>query len=919
MQQAIHKNIKLLIAILVCGSTCFAQARPPAQRPTQTRPGAPFLQHAKVYEETPYVTKVVLRNGMTVLVDEFRVQPVVSLQAIVRAGHFDDPPQSPGLANLVGSLVQRGTPDRGSGNFRQKVQSMGGVSSHATDYAKTVFEIAVPSDQWKRALSVQAEAILNPSFDLESIKLEAVLAQNEARGILDNPRQFGNERLLQLAFSQSRMGKDSTVSTSGLEKTTPESLGAFYKSFYTPSRMLLVVSGDVSSSDILNEVVRLYTKPAGAAVKPAQSPLIAAQGEFRFSSLRGNVPVPHLFFGFHTVPENDEDSRALEVLGAILGLGHGSVLSSRLHEEKKLVLSVQSRMMLSPEFGYYSLLAECDAANIDRCELAILTEMELLKRDEPTETDLERALAQLERAYWEGQETVTGRAQTLARFELLGDWKRRDRRLAELRRIKGPDIRRAAAKYLRLQNCTLLEYLPANYEERALTQEAALNTFTGLLTLSADEEQAKRNKQSVPAVKPSLASSFKFSEIRYPFQTASILRGPSLFIREDHSSPLIEMGLFFPGGRLNESGENSGITRLMTGLMLRGGSDIAQFYRQLEVYGGQVRPVVADDYFGIYLSVLSQNFEGAFKLVLEAIREPAFDDDEVQRQADLQIADAISRRLSGEFALEVLKQSLFEGFPYSLGSLGTETSVAAIKPESLKAWYASHVKNRKPVIAIIGDTKGTSLASVFVQNFSGSRMQEGKLPEAFAKPIGKGKSVDRVWDRSESLILFGFQAPPEDDEDGYAAAVIQGYAGNQGRLAQEVRDRLGAAYQVSVTYEPRMRGGSLVVYAAASPGAEDSVVKSIREEIKRMVDGPIQYRDFRAALNQAMGEYALKQQVRAVQIEKIARAALSGKGIEGYQNYSSALVELREEDLNAIAGRILDLNKAVVVVVRGKK
>jgi zinc protease len=919
MRESIHLPVTVLLAIMICGSTCFPQARPSAQRPAPTRPSAPFLQYVRAYEETPYVTKVILRNGMTVLVDEFRVQPVVSVQAYVRAGYFDDPPQSPGMAKLVGAMVQRGAVDKGSGSYRQKVQALGGVGSFKTDYTTTVYEITSPSSQWKRALNVQAEAVLNPSFDLESVKLEARLAQSEARGILDNPLQIGSEKLLQLAFNQARMGKSSTVSTSALDNITPESLTAFYRSFYIPSRMMLVVSGDVSSSEILNEVVRLYTKPAGAAAKPGALPFPGSKSEFRFTSLHGNVSIPHLFFGFHTAPESDADSSALEMLGAILGLGHGSVLSSRLQDEKKLVLSIQSQMMWYPEFGYLSILAKCNPADIDRSEIAILTEIELLKREEPAEADLERAAAQLERVYWTNQETVTGRAQALARFESLGDWKRRDRRITDLRRVKGPDIKRVAVKYLQLQNCTLLEYLPADSEQRMLTKEAALNTFTTLLTLSADEEQSKRNKQSVLAVKIPPATSFKFSEVRYPFETASILRGPSLFIREDHSNPLIEMGLFFPGGRLNENRENGGITRLMTRLMLRGGADNRQFYRQLEVYGGQVKPVVTDDYFGIYLSVLSQNFEGAFRLLLDVIREPAFDKDEVTRQAELQIADMHSHRMSHAFPRELMNQSLFDNFPYSLESFGAEASVAAVTTESLKSWYAAYVKNRKPVVALIGDTKGTSLAPVFVQNFSGSRMQDGKIPEAYAKPAGKGKVEERKWDRSESLILVGFQAPPEDDEDGYAVTVLQEYAGEQGRLAQEIRDRLGSAHRVSVVYEPRLRGGSLIMYAATNPGSEESVVKALREELRHTAEEPIPSRDFRSAINQAVGAYAIKQQDRAVQIEHIARSILSGKGIEGYQNFSAALLEVREEDLRAIAEQILDLNKAAILVMQGRK
>ena len=276
--------------------------------------------------------------------------------------------------------------------------------------------------------------------------------------------------------------------------------------------------------------------------------------------MRANVSTPHLFFGFRICPENSGDFRALEVLRAIIGLGESSVLSSRVRDQKKLLLGLKTKIISYPEFGYLSIHATVNAANIDRSEIAILTELELLRREEPTEVEMERALALLERSHWKELETVSGRANALAHFEQLGDWKRMDRRISELRKVKPADVKRVAAQYLRLQSCTLVEYLPANGEERLVTEEVARRTFAALIAPSADQEQEERDRQTVLGVKvPQHPGNFKFSEIRYPFQTASILRGPDLFIREDHHNPVIDMGLFFPGGKLDEGRKKAGL------------------------------------------------------------------------------------------------------------------------------------------------------------------------------------------------------------------------------------------------------------------------------------------------------------------------------------------------------------------------
>jgi zinc protease len=683
--------------------------------------------------------------------------------------------------------------------------------------------------------------------------------------------------------------------------------------------MMLVISGDVHSSEVLNEVARVYMKAPGAEAKSAPVSPGGPQGEFRYRMARGSVPVPNLFFGFRAPPESDADYRALQVVASVLGMGENSVLPFRLRDRKKIILSAETTLESYPGFGFLSIGVETSPDNIDRAEIAVLTEIELLKREELTDAEMERALAQLERAHWGGLETVSQRGEALARFESLGDWKRMDRYVSDLRKVKAPDVKRAAAKYLRLENCSVLEYLPAGMEERTLTDEGLRRTFESLLDASADEEQPKRDQETQLAVKIPPPAAFKFSEIRYPFQTASVLRGPELYIREDHTSPLIEMGLYFPGGKLNEKEDNAGITMLMSRLMLKGGEDVSQFYRQFEIYGGTVHPVVEDDYFGFRVAALSQNFEEALKLLLEVIRAPNFDKEEVALQKEIQRVDLLSRKNTDAYAKNLVNRGLFGAFPYSLDSHGTEAGIDAATPESLQAWYDALVKNRKPVVAIVGDTRGSSLATVFVQRFSGSRFQATKIPEDFARPLETAQSAEHSWSRNESLILIGFQAPPEDDEDGQTVAVIQGYAGDPGRLSHELRDGRGIAHDVSVQYDPRVRGGSLIIAAATAPGSEEGVVKALREEIQKMRTGPIPYRDFRSGLNEASGWYAIRQQVRSAQIGNVVEQVIAGKGIGGYRTWADILNEVDEEDLGPVIQRILNMDRAVVVQMRGTK
>ena len=317
-----------------------------------------------------------------------------------------------------------------------------------------------------------------------------------------------------------------------------------------------------------------------------------------------------------------------QVLNAMLGQGEGSVLKYRLRDQQHLIWTEETSVWGNQNFGCLLIHMEMDPKDIDRSQIAVLTEVELLKRQEPGEADLARAVAQLEVEYWKRLAEVTGRAETLAYFNSVGDWKGRDRYVSDLKKVSPADVRRVAAKYLRLENLALLEYLPlAGGEPRNPTAEGMLQTLEGLLEPSADQMQAKRDKETAQYLRiPQGSGGFKFSEIQYPFQVASILRGPEMYIREDHTSPLLTVGVYFPGGKFAESKSNAGITKLMTDLIVRGNRDMqaSRFSHQLEVYGGQLEPVVTDDYFGFNVSIMSANFEAGFNLLKQAIKSAGF-------------------------------------------------------------------------------------------------------------------------------------------------------------------------------------------------------------------------------------------------------------------------------------------------------
>ena len=922
-------RVVVVVFIMLTAGTVFSQGqgRAPSRNAPKPAP-APFMIEAESHEESQRVTKTVFKNGLTVLVYESGAQPLVSIRTYVSGGFLDDPVEMSGLSELTArarEIVGEGAP---TGSIREKARSLGGVFHGVAGQRYSRFEITVPSARWKQALAVQAEAMLTPFENNEALPRHVSRIADHMQ-YDEQPDIAAVKELRALAFGDNRFAEPGH-----LLKIAPEKIIEFHKNRYIPPAMTMVVAGDVRAGEVLNEIVRAFisknespdkgTARIDAELIPATGKGVESAGEFRYRAISGDTDFPKVFLGFPVSSENSEDYRALEVLAAILGTGETSVLNTRLRDRKNLVFTARAEIESLDGEGFFFIELETEPQNIDRTEIAFWTEAEILKRNGPSEAELARAAAQLERIWWERRETVGELADTLARFELQGGWKRMDGYIAEIRKVTAGDVKRVIERYITLSNCALLEYLPRFSPERNLTAATLRATLESLLRPAVSEELNARAGEIETGYKiPPAGAAFRLNEVRYSFQAASILRGPEIYIREDHTSPLVEMGVFFTGGKAFESEANAGITALVLELMM----DNERENRQLEIYGGRLTPVVTDDYFGFFLSIPSRNFSGGFERIKQAIKSPVFDRAEIEKLK--QSADARARLLTAqtvqtaqEGAPRRINEALFRGHSYAAESFATPASLKNISVETLRDWYEENVRNVKPFVAIVGDTEGSSLASWFVSEFSGSRMRDEKKAVSSSKPAGKAETINYS-DAGTSAILLGFHAPSAGDMDSYGMFILKDYMENRLRereaeiSGEKIQEREVGVRRITCEYRSLLSGGSFVISAAVNAGDEKRGAEILREEVARLIAQPLSYADFHAARALAAGSYTTGNQTRRMQIENLTKSLLAGRNLEEYRNFSRNIEQFEEEDFKELMHRVLDMNKSVTITFAG--
>jgi len=110
-----------------------------------------FLQAAQAVE--PYTmredqglaTKVVLKNGLTVIVREQQAVPLASITTYVKAGYFNEDDRISGLSHVIEHMFFKGTGKRPVGEIALQTQALGGYLNAYTYYDRTVYHTEVPA------------------------------------------------------------------------------------------------------------------------------------------------------------------------------------------------------------------------------------------------------------------------------------------------------------------------------------------------------------------------------------------------------------------------------------------------------------------------------------------------------------------------------------------------------------------------------------------------------------------------------------------------------------------------------------------------------------------------------------------------------------------------------------------------------
>jgi zinc protease len=285
----------------------------------------------------PAHDKVVLKNGLTVLLLEKHGVPIVNIVAVVKAGSAADAAGQEGLASVTAGLLRKGTKTRTAQQFSADLDFIGGSFSGdaATDDSTVSAEFL--TKDLARGLDLFSDAILHPVFPQEEV--DKLLRQNldEIKSSKDEAQSVLVTYFNGYLFGSHPYGHPGGGDEVSLTHIRRDAIVKFYETHFAPGNTILAVAGEFSSADMRKRIEDVFGGwPAHTGTPPSVPAPIPAKGKRLLFVDKPDSTQTFFTFGNVGVAASDPDRVAIRVVNTLFGGRFTSLLNEELRVKSGL-------------------------------------------------------------------------------------------------------------------------------------------------------------------------------------------------------------------------------------------------------------------------------------------------------------------------------------------------------------------------------------------------------------------------------------------------------------------------------------------------------------------------------------------------------------------------------------------------------
>ena len=314
-----------------------------------------------------------LNNGIKIILSHTPSRVTYS-GVYINVGSRDERGNDEGMAHFIEHSLFKGTEHRRAYHIQNRIDGVGGELNAFTTKEETCVYASSLSEHLERCLELFSDILFHSTFPLDEIAREQDVVLEEINSYNDTPSELIYDQYEELAYEGHPLAHNILGSKRNVKRFTPESIRNFMRSNYTPSRMVITVSGNVK----FDKLVRLCEKYFGHYENHPSAVDRSAKPEFRTFDRHINrrTHQAHLLIGCEAPDVYSNDKTAFSLLNNILG---GPAMNSRLNvairEHYGFCYNIESQYIPFSDTGLFYIYAGVDLDAQEKARKLIVNEL----------------------------------------------------------------------------------------------------------------------------------------------------------------------------------------------------------------------------------------------------------------------------------------------------------------------------------------------------------------------------------------------------------------------------------------------------------------------------------------------------------------------------------------------------------------
>lgn len=377
---------------------------PTLQRLLRTRPKR---RRGRVDERGRHGTRIIILPNDS---------PLVAAQVLAEGGSRRIPDHLAGLPSAWSDVIKNGAGPLDSHAFPRALDALGStVRATATRHALGLRALA-PAENTTALLELMGHAIVDPHFDEEHWETQREEMLDDIRTLGDRPGTVASMKARHRLWAGHPWRLPSMGTTSSLMRIRGQTLRRWHQEHFTGPDTLIVISGNVDPTSVLDAL--MWTEDLPATSSPFTAPAAPRLRPGRVRATAGQHQAHVALYGRGT-DLTELDRRGLELATSLLD-GQAGRLFMELRERRALAYDVWATQFEGIDGGSFGIGLSTRPDGADEAAHALRTMLEDLATTEPTHEELDRARATLLGGVVLARQRIAHRVAALAGNTLLG-------------------------------------------------------------------------------------------------------------------------------------------------------------------------------------------------------------------------------------------------------------------------------------------------------------------------------------------------------------------------------------------------------------------------------------------------------------------------------------------------------------------